>query len=257
MNKQQLLTYLDTYLETPLRKPLDSSKNGLQVETSRSEIKKIWYAVDASSYIIDKAIEAWVDCMITHHGLYRGYDTPMTGLMYQRMKKLMDHDIGLYVSHLPLDAHPEVGNNIGLLKAWKRIYGVEWTVSPFGLVKWSHTIWYRLDMDFSIPFASLLTYCEHLRLGRWLYSFGPWEIKSVAISSWSGWWIIQEAIDSGVDLLITGELVHHEIVWAKEAWLNLILWGHYQTEKIGVKLLCHHLKKQFEWLEAVFLDEMY
>lgn len=256
MKKQELLTYLDTYLDTASRKSLDGSKNGLQVETSKSEIKKIWYAVDVSSYIIDKAIDAWVDMMITHHGLYRGAETPLTGMMYERVKKLMDHDIGLYVSHLPLDAHTEVGNNIGLLKGWKRIYGVDGRVSPFGHIKWD-AIGCLLEMDFSIPYASLLTYAEQLGLRRGMYSFWPGEIKTVAISSWSGWSILQEALDLWVDLLITGELVHHEIVSAKEAWVNLLLWGHYETEKIGVKLLCYHLKQQFEWLEVVFLDECY
>jgi putative NIF3 family GTP cyclohydrolase 1 type 2 len=110
-------------------------------------------------------------------------------------------------------------------------------------------------MDYSLPFASLLTYIEHLSLSKWLYRFWKEEIKSAAISSGSWWWVLQEAIDGGIDLLITWELVHHEIVRAKEAWLNLILWGHYETEKIGVKLLCYHLKKKFEWLEVIFLDE--
>lgn len=257
MQKQILLSYLDTYLETSKRKPYDWSKNGLQVETSKDEVKKIGYAVDASSYLIDKAIDTWVDLMITHHGLYRWFEAPLTWIVYTRVKKLIDADIGLYTSHLPLDAHPEVGNNIWLLKAFQRIYWIQWVVHPFGMVKNFETIGYRLESDYSLPFASLLTYVEQLRLAKWLYRFGTEEIKSVAISSWGGGGVLQEALSTWVDLLITWELVHHEIVWAKEQWLNLLLGWHYETEKIGIKLLCHHLSHTFEWLEVVYLDEKY
>jgi putative NIF3 family GTP cyclohydrolase 1 type 2 len=106
MNKQELITYLDTFLETILYQ--DSSKNGLQVDTTKNEIKKIGYSVDASTYIFEKAKEEKVDLVISHHGIFWGHEQVLVGIPFLRAKKLIDSDIALYASHIPLDAHREV-----------------------------------------------------------------------------------------------------------------------------------------------------
>ncbi len=257
MNKLQLLEYLDTYLKTSEFK--DSSKNGLQVDNELDEISKIWYAVDCTDYLIDKAIEQWVTMMIVHHWLYWGIETPMTWIMYKRMKKLLDHNIALYASHLPLDAHEVVGNNIWLLQWWTRIFWIEkfdqqwfWTYKDKQI-----GFWIRYEMPVHV--ATLHTsYCTTLWLRNQFYNFWKHEyIKSVAFASGQGWFAaITEAARDWYDLLITGEAVHYEITLAKELWLSILLWWHYETEKIWPKLLAHHIKKEL-WIDVTYLDECY
>ena len=86
MEKTKLIQFLDEYLQ--INQYEDSSKNGLQVDNSKKEIKKIWYAVDANSYIFDKAIQEKVDMIICHHGMFRWYEETITWLVYKRINKL-------------------------------------------------------------------------------------------------------------------------------------------------------------------------
>ncbi len=123
MDKQDLLSYLDSYLAHD-QFSMDSSANGLQVDTSKKDISTIGYAVDVTTYIIEKAAEKGVDMLLTHHGLFRGQEQVITGPHYERMKLLMQHDIAVYSSHLPLDAHAIVGNNYGLMAARQRIFAL-------------------------------------------------------------------------------------------------------------------------------------
>ena len=109
MKKQELIDYLDEYLQ--ISEFQDSSKNGLQVDNSKDEVLKIGYSVDTSTYIFDRAIQAEVDIIISHHGMFWGHEETLTGIPYVRAKKLLNNDIASYAAHLPLDAHPEIGNN--------------------------------------------------------------------------------------------------------------------------------------------------
>jgi len=258
MNKQELITYLDTFLCHD-QYSSDSSANGLQIDTQKKDIKKIWYAVDVTTYIIDKAIEAEVDMLLTHHGMFRGYEKTMTGIDYQRVKKCMDHGIAVYSSHLPLDAHNEVGNNIWLIKAWERIFGLpDVTIKPFGNYKWTN-VGYVLHSPTPIPVAGILMpYCEHMQLTKQFFNFWNKEnISSVAIVSGSSGDCVMEAVEKNIDLFITWEMVHHQITLAKELGQSIVLWWHYETEKIWPKLLSHHLQKTFPELQCVYLDEKY
>ena len=196
--------------------------------------------------------------IITHHGMYRWMEQTMTGIFYERTKKLFDHDICLYSSHLPLDAHGEVGNNIWLIQAWINIFGLnDITPEPFGDYKWT-PIGYALRMPTPLPVAAILTpYAEHMWLVKEFYNFWNLEnISSVAIvSGWAGD-IVSDAKKQWYDLFVTWEMMHHQLTLSKELWQTILLWGHYETEKIWPKLLAHHLNKKFD-VEVVYLDEKY
>ena len=258
MKKNELVTYLNEYLK--ISEYIDDSKNGLQIDCSEKEIKKIWYAVDSANYIFDKAIEEWVDMVISHHGIFWWYEEVLVWVPYQRAKKMMEHDIASYACHLPLDAHREVWNNIWLLKAFINIFWIqewEYEIEEFWEYKWS-TIWYGLRLKWAIHISNLVTpYAEQMQLLKKLYNFWNKEmIQSIAFVSGGALSEVTEAKQKNYDVFVTGEWVHHEMIKAKELEQSVLIAGHYETEKIGPKLLAYHLKDKF-WIEVVFLDEKY
>jgi len=258
MNKKELIKYLDEYLN--ISEYTDDSKNWLQIDSSKEEIKKIWYAVDSSSYIFDKAVEKWVDMVISHHWLFWWFEQVLVWLPYVRAKKMIENDIASYACHLPLDAHKEVGNNAWLMKAFINIFGLqewEYEVLDFCEYKWN-TIWFWLRFDKAVHISNLVTpYAEQMQLLKKLYNFWNKDyINSIAFVS--GWALseVKKAKEENYDVLITWEWVHHEMILAKELEQSVLIWGHYETEKIWPKLLAYHLRDKF-WLEIEFLDEKY
>lgn len=258
MNKQELIKYLDNYLKISEFK--DSSKNGLQVDTQKQEIKKIWYAVDANTYIFEKAIYEEVDMVLSHHGLFWWFEQTLTGIPYKRAKMLLNNNISLYAAHLPLDAHPEVGNNIGLAKAF---------INMFGLQKWDYelekfwdyqgiSIWYGIKFKNRIHFSNIVTpYAETMQLLKRMYNFWKKDyINSICFVSGGALSSITEAKEKDYDVLVTWEWAHHEMTLAKELEQSVLIGGHYETEKIWPKLLAYHLRDKFG-IEIVFLDEKY
>ena len=265
VNKQELVKYLNSYLKIA-DFGVDDSKNWLQVDNTKQEIKKIGYAVDANSYIFDKAIQelekSWaaIDMIISHHGLYRGFESVMTWLHHERTKKMIDNDISLYACHLPLDAHEEVGNNVWLMNAFINMFGLkEWDyeIERF----WYHhgiPLWYGIRFNSKIHVSNIvIPYAEQMWLIKKLYNFGNKEyIDSVCFSSGGGWGALWEAEEKKFDVFVTGELAHRHMMQAKESWQTILVGWHYETEKIWPKLLAHHLNKKFG-VEIVFLDEKY
>jgi len=259
MKKKELVKYLNEYLE--INDFQDNSKNWLQVDSEKKEIKKIWYSVDATCYIFDKAIDEKVDMILTHHWLFWWFEEVLTWIVYKRIKKLIDNNISLYASHLPLDAHSEVGNNIWLLKAFVNLFWLkdwDYEIQDFWEYKWK-TIWFWLKFEKKIHLSNIvIPYAEKMQFIKKLYNFWNKEfINSIAFVSWSWWWnIIKESQKKWYDIFITWELNHHEMILAKELWQSILVWWHYETEKIWPKLLAYHLKDKF-WIEIIFLDEKY
>lgn len=255
----KLTEYLDEYLKHDRWSDLDGSRNGLQVEHKRGEVEKIGYAVDVTDYLIDQAIEKDVDMIIAHHGLYRGFEQPMRGVMFEKMHKLFEHDIAVYASHLPLDAHGEVGNNIGLMQWWKRLFGLEdMTIEPAWAYK-GQTVWFWARWKHPVPVGSIHTpFCQQFWLNNALYNYWGHETitSALCISGHPGIDAINQAYQQWYDLLITGEMVHYESTYAKELGQSILLGWHYETETIWVKLLAHHLQKHFT-LTTHFLDESF
>ncbi len=258
MKKQELINYLDSYLENKEYK--DSSKNGLQVDNSNEEILKIWYAVDASTYIFDKAIQENVDLVLTHHGIFWWHEETLTGVAYKRANKLLWNNIALYSSHIPLDAHPEVGNNIGLIKAFIRIFGLreeDYQIENFWEYK-GKTIGFWIKFKNKLHISNLvMPYAEQMQLMKKVFNF--WNLtyfNSLAIISWGAAKDFIQAKNAWYDVFLTGEANHAQMIAVKEHEQTMMLWGHYETEKIWVKLLAYHLRDKFD-IKIEYLDEKY
>jgi dinuclear metal center YbgI/SA1388 family protein len=222
--------------------------NGLQVE-GKKEVRSVAFAVDAGISTFQKAIESNADMIFVHHGHYfKGIDPLMVGWQKERIQLLLKHEISLYAAHLPLDAHPEVGNNAQLFT----LLGAE-KKAPFDFVKEISISWIA---EFKNPVElskientlndSLTTRCTVL-------DFGGNQIRTVAISSGgAGYKVFNQALKAKVDLYITGDAI--EIYQtAKDAKLNVIFAGHHATEKLGIKALQKHLITKFS-LDTHFID---
>ena len=199
--------------------------------------------------------------IISHHGIYRWFESVMTWLHYKRIKKMIDSDMALYACHLPLDAHEEVGNNIWLMKAFINIFRLqewEYEIEKFWGYHWGKIIWYGLKFKNQIHVSNIVTpYAEKMWLIKKLYNFWNNEyINSVCFVS--GWWgsALWEAKLKWYDVFVVWEMAHYQMTEAKEIWQTILLWWHYETEKIWPKLLANHLNKKF-WIEIIFLDEKY
>jgi len=240
----QLVDYLDSYLRS--KEIEDSSLNGLQVEAGR-EVTKVALVVDCSIPAFEKARNNGAELIIAHHGLI--WDkAPITGPMYRRVKFLIENQMGLYAAHLPLDMHPEVGNNAQLA----RLGGLR-NPSAFARHRGSD-IGYIGELP-GIPLGELL-----LRLQAGLgaqprvFSFGPDRISFLALCSGRADRDLKEAIEKGADTYLTGETSHEAVSLARDAGVNLIFGGHYATETLGLKALGSHIHDTFG-LEVVFIDE--
>lgn len=258
MNKNELIKYLDSFLKISDFK--DSSKNGLQIDCEKTEIKKVGFAVDANTYIFKKAKEAQVDIILTHHGLFWWFEQALVWLAYSRAKIMIENNIALYSAHLPLDAHKEVWNNIWLARAFINIFGIrewEYEIEDFWEYAWS-TIWFWIRLKHKIHVSNLVTpYAERMQLLKRFYNF--WNktyFDSIAFVS--GWALSNalEAKQKNYDIFVTWEWVHYEITQAKELEQCVLVWWHYETEKIWPKLLAYYLRDKFG-LEIEFLDEKY
>ena len=242
-----IIQYLDALL-TP-RAFTDSAYNGLQVEGART-VSKVAVAVDCGASIIDKALAAQAELLIVHHGLLWGHEQPLVGAFGEKIKRLIRAGCSVYGSHLPLDAHPEVGNNALLAKHFDlTVDGTFATVAgkPIGVRAHSST---AQPIEYYINKArSLVGFGPHLAL-----PFGAPQIRTVGIVSGSGSSAINEAAALGLDLVISGEpkqAAYHE---CKDLHLNALFAGHYATETVGVRALGDRLHSQFG-VPTVFIDE--
>lgn len=221
----------------------DATFNGLQIE-GKETIKTVGFAVDASLETFEEAREANVDFLITHHGLIWGALNRITGQNKDRLSVLLQNDINLYVSHLPLDKHEELGNNISIVRALN--------ASPKDRFV---DIGYVALLEKEIPYSEFLLQIKQ-NIGEIIAEmpFGPKLIRKVGISSGSfSLELLEEAIGSGISTILTGEgssLLYHT---ALEAGINLIFAGHYATETFGVKALQKRIAQNFE-VQTVFLD---
>ncbi len=245
MNRDELVRWLDAYLK--IDEIPDASLNGLQVE-GKPEVGKIGAAVDASLKTFEDAAGQGVDFLIVHHGLFWGQVEPVTGPLKRRLSRLFEAGINLYAAHLPLDVHPEVGNNAVLAQALNLT-----DLSPFGRY---HGV--PIGLKGSFPTAQRLHDVADL-LGRLtgmqalVHQGGSDLIKTAAVVTGSGSSFIKDAAREGLDLLITGEPKHAAFHEPFEWGVNVIYAGHYDTETFGVKALAEKLEAEFG-LPWVFLD---
>ncbi|HRN18162.1 MAG TPA: Nif3-like dinuclear metal center hexameric protein [Trueperaceae bacterium] len=246
MNRDELVAWLDEYLDTSGFAAADASLNGLQVEGS-SKVTKVALAVDAAMNTFEQAATKGADMLIVHHGLFWGRPEAITGMHRARVKFLLDHDINLYASHLPLDAHREVGNNWGLARELEMQ-----ELQPFGLHR---GLAIGVKGEFAEP-KSLRALAEEIeaKLGEQVlvHAGGPDPVASLGIVSGGAAWDLVAAAEEGLDAFLTGEPRHEVFYHAFERGINGMFGGHYMTETVGVNLLGRQLKERFG-LEVEFI----
>jgi len=247
MKLKKITDYLNEYLE--IETFSDASTNGLQVENS-GKIKKIGLAVDASLEVIEKAAAEKCGLLIVHHGLFWGKQNLLTDTHYKRVKALISGDIALYAAHLPLDAHPKIGNNAQIAKE----IGLH-NIEPFALYN-GKNIGMKGKFKKSKPLEEAIANFEkQIGVCNNILNFGPKEISSVGVVSGSATDIdlFKEVKNLELDILISGEPKYEAYYLAQEIGLNIFYGGHYRTETFGVKALGKILQKKMD-INTVFLD---
>ena len=243
---KQLIQYLDQLLN--VNEISDYCPNGLQVE-GKADINKIVTGVTASEALIDAAIEQQADVLLVHHGFFwKGENPCILGMKRNRIQKLLANNINLVAYHLPLDVHPELGNNAQLAKLLgithvERVEGVK----PKGVV---------MKGELSSPTsAETLVADIKQRLNRapLASSVRQQPISTLAWCTGGGQSYIDIAADINVDAFITGEASEQTIHVSRERQIDFFAAGHHATERYGVKALGQHLIQQFG-LKVEFID---
>jgi len=247
MRVADIVAYLDGLL-MPEAFPKDPSLNGLQVGDATADATRVAFAVDACMASFERARSSGAGMIVVHHGLFWGQPAPLVGYRFQRVAYLAREGLALYASHLPLDRHPELGNNAVLA----RRLGLE-GLEPFGESKGSKigykgilpepmgldAIRRRLFPESGAPQAAL--------------PFGPELIRSVGIVSGGASRNLDDAISEGLDLFVTGEMSHEAYHAALEARVSMFCAGHYQTEIWGVREISVWMGADLG-LECFFID---
>ena len=242
---QDVVFFANELLEVAEIEDYPGAVNGLQLENS-GVVSKIGAAVDASTRTIELAIDESVDLLVVHHGMFWGGVSPVTGPVYRRLAKAMEADVAIYSVHLPLDLHPDLGNNVLLAEALELA-----PVTPFWFVKGRAQ---GCLSTISLELDELVLRAERV-LGRkiWCCSAGPSRTQRIGIVTGGAGSHIVEVAAEGVDTFLTGEGPHHTFVLAEELGINLLYGGHYATETFGVKRLAARLAERFN-LQWTFLD---
>jgi dinuclear metal center YbgI/SA1388 family protein len=211
--------------------------NGLQV-ANNGQVNKIGAAVDAGLEPFKQAIDWGIDFLIVHHGLYWNPPVPLVDHAYEKIKLLLENNLAVYSSHLPLDRHPEIGNNAIIAQ-------------KLGL-RQNRTILAHEGIDIGLLTESVTSRQElRLRLENLFPSgiksieFGSENPSKIAILSGSGQSAVEKIIGLGTDTLVTGELRQHHFNLAQELRLNLYVCGHYATETFGVDALAREVADEF------------
>ncbi len=225
----------------------DYCPNGLQVE-GRPQVRRIVSGVTASQALIDAAVEAEADVLLVHHGYFwKGENPCVVGMKQRRLKTLLANDISLLAYHLPLDLHPEVGNNVQL--AAQLGITVEGPLEPDN----PRTVGLLGSLGEAMNARDFARRVQET-LGRepLLVDSGQM-IRRVGWCTGGGQGYIDQAIAAGVDLYLTGEASEQTFHSARENGISFIAAGHHATERYGVQALGDYLARHFA-LEHLFID---
>lgn len=232
-----LVTYCDTRTRRSAYKDAPGAFNGLQLAND-GRVTKIGAAVDAGVVPFQKAVAAGIDFLVVHHGMYWDMPRPLTGPAYERVSTLVHGNCALYSNHLPLDGHPEIGNNALLA----RQLGLK-PSRPF-MLREGEAI--GCIAKSKLTRSMIRTRLEEQYLHVVAIEYGMERPANIAFCSGSGYSAMAELGPAKVDTLITGELREECFNRAQEEKLNLYLCGHYATEVHGVKALAAELSKKFK-----------
>lgn len=225
----------------------DYCPNGLQVE-GRPQVRRIVSGVTASQELVDAAVEAEADVLLVHHGYFwKGEDARITGMKQRRLKTLLANDISLLAYHLPLDVHPEVGNNVQLAR--------ELDITVEGPLDPDNPKVVGLLGSLAEP-MSARDFARRVQevLGREpLLIEGTNTVRRVGWCTGGGQGYIDQAIAAGVDLFLSGEASEQTFHSARENGISFIAAGHHATERYGVQALGDYLARRFA-LEHLFID---
>lgn len=232
-NRDNILAKINEWLQPENFQ--DYCPNGLQVE-GKSDVNTIVTGVTASRALIEAAIAANADMLIVHHGYFwKGEDQRIQGMKRERLKRLLDNDINLVAHHLPLDDHPEYGNNRQLAD----ILGIE-NPRPLNGLVWEGELSEAMSPEnFGLHIARAL-HREPLKVGD-----GKAEIKRVGWCTGAAQGFINTAIDAGLDAYISGEISEPTTHTARECGIHYYAAGHHATERYGVKALGAALENEF------------
>ena len=246
-SRDGIIAFCDELLDVPGFG--DWCPNGLQVP-GRTEVNRVATAVSAHRVSIETAIETGADMLITHHGLFWDFHgRALTEAMAARLKSALAAELSVAGYHLPLDAHPEIGNNAILCSD----LGLERSPEGFSEVK-GRAIGIIGSADPGIPAAELFRRVREVT-GRdpLVFDYGPDEITRVGIVSGAAASSIHDAIGLGLDAFITGEPAEHAMADSLEGPIHFIAAGHYATEVSGIRRLGEAVAEEFG-VETEFLD---
>lgn len=219
--------------------------NGLQVENA-GRVTRIAAAVDARLATVRMAVDAGCDLLIVHHGLFWSPIQPLTGPRHALLKLILSHDLAVYSSHLPLDAHPRLGNSACLA----RKLGLT-RLESFFKAKGQSIGW---KASANIPRSDLvIRLADATGSQPTLLPGGPAVCRRIGVVTGGAGAELREAAQEGIDTFITGEGPHWTAALADELGINVMYAGHYATETFGVKALSEHLARRFR-IPWQFLD---
>lgn len=227
--------------------PDDSSSNGLQFQGS-DKVRKVAVSVDACLPAIDEAVRQGADMLIVHHGLiWGGGLKSVGGGLKKKLAALFEADMSLYACHLPLDAHPKLGNNASILKALgARIR------APFGKYH-GRAIGYWGSLPRSVPLEAFRKRVDAVSRGSCRMAGFGGPVRNIAVVSGGGAGSVPEMEGTRIDTFLTGEPSHTAWLQAEEMGKNLIFAGHYATETFGVMAVARWIETKFG-LRTVFID---
>jgi len=241
-----LVSHLDHLLDAGRGR--DYGPNGLQVE-GKGEVRKVVTGVSSCRELFVRAREAGADAVLVHHGLFwEGMPRVLTGLQYQRVAELVRGGMSLLAYHLPLDRHPELGNNALAARAFGLV-----DLAPFGLHE-------GLPIGFHGRFPEPLPAAELAARSRQVYGqeplaflSGPDPVRTLGIISGGAQRELYDAITAGLDAYLTGEASEWVMNVAREAKIHYLAAGHYATERLGIRALGEHVAGTFG-IAAEFID---
>ena len=247
MKLKELDSYFRSFLAIDDLSRTDISVNGVQVENC-ADITCIAFAVDACMETFRRTKEAGAQMLFVHHGILWGHEGSITGSYYRRLKFLLENNIALYAAHLPLDIHPELGNNAALAKE----AGLS-DLEPFGEFR---GIKVGVKGKFKDPVTTAQV-LDKLGYGRTdllaSLTFGKEKNLTGAVITGGGEHDVDAAIDEDVDLYITGDASHTVYHTCLENRINMISAGHYRTEVYGVQNVAKKVSDELG-LETLFID---
>jgi dinuclear metal center YbgI/SA1388 family protein len=244
---REIIAELDRLLEPESFS--DHCPNGLQVE-GRDEVRTVATGVSATLALLERAIERGADLVLTHHGIFwDGDERPVVGRLHRRLRVLLTHDVSLASYHLPLDAHPRLGNNALIATGLGCV-----EPAPFARHRGREIGCRAAFPDDGIP-ADELTARVTVLTGRrpLVFAGGPEPVRTIGIVSGAASGDLDQAVTAGLDAFLTGEPAERVMAEAAESGIHFLAAGHYATETFGVRALGAHLVERFG-VEHVFID---